>query len=333
MEKRLFHFALASCLGLASTVLVLWLGMTNTAWAVDVRYVAPPGAGGSDSGNNCLASSSPCATVQHAIDEASAGDEIHIAGGTYAPGSTVAKIDKELTLVGAYSPSNFGGPDPDMYETVLDAGRNGSVVTVTNTAGVVLLHLTLTGGDGTGNCGTVGCGGGIYLKNAELHVLHSVITGNVGSDSGRGWGGGIYADNSGGGPTVTIFGSRIENNMGSTNSSTEGSGGGVYAFYGEITLAENQIVSNSACNSTSSMCFGAGVYLGEVSHADVLTNTIRSNEANRGGTATSWGGGLYISGGSGILLADNLIEGNRANWGGGGGIDINWSLATLQFNK
>lgn len=72
-----------------------------------IRYVAP---GGLDSGNDCTAQASPCATIQHAVDVSSAGDEIRVAltntlvasqavgirvagGGNYHIGSTSAARD------------------------------------------------------------------------------------------------------------------------------------------------------------------------------------------------------------------------------------------------
>jgi len=44
---------------------------------------------GSDTGNDCTSSASPCATVQWAVDEASAGEEIRVAAGTYSGSATV----------------------------------------------------------------------------------------------------------------------------------------------------------------------------------------------------------------------------------------------------
>ena len=59
------------------------------------RYVATTG---SDTGNNCLSSLSPCATIAHAVSQASDGDTLDIAAGTYAaPGV----ITKELNFVAA----------------------------------------------------------------------------------------------------------------------------------------------------------------------------------------------------------------------------------------
>ncbi|HET7053024.1 MAG TPA: right-handed parallel beta-helix repeat-containing protein [Solirubrobacterales bacterium] len=52
------------------------------------RYVAP---GGSDAANACADPAAPCATIQHAVDAAVAGDTIEIAAGTYAEQVSVGK--------------------------------------------------------------------------------------------------------------------------------------------------------------------------------------------------------------------------------------------------
>jgi Periplasmic copper-binding protein (NosD) len=73
--------------------LVAMMGlMARGASAATWRFVAP---GGSDAGNNCEDQWARCATIQHAIDEASAGDSVNVAPGIYAEHLT---IDKPLTL-------------------------------------------------------------------------------------------------------------------------------------------------------------------------------------------------------------------------------------------
>lgn len=60
-----------------------------------MRFVA---TSGSDSGNDCTDELAPCATLQHAVDEASNGDIIDLAPGTYNEASLL--IDKKVTLQG-----------------------------------------------------------------------------------------------------------------------------------------------------------------------------------------------------------------------------------------
>src|SRR6476619_5334116 len=62
------------------------------------RYVA---TGGSDGANDCSVMGSPCATIQHAVSESTAGDTIHVAAGTYSEASNILNIDRTLTLLGA----------------------------------------------------------------------------------------------------------------------------------------------------------------------------------------------------------------------------------------
>jgi hypothetical protein len=173
---------------------LFWLrGATPARADPDTRYVATIGT---DEGNDCKTAANPCTTIQRAIDVADPGDQIHVADGTYTSAiGTVAVITKELWIIGSYDPS-FNTPDPEVYQTVLDAQWGGSVISITNAGDVLLMHLILTHGDGSGNCGSEGCGGGIYATGTSLHVGHCVITDNVGSSTGYcGRGGGIYVHN------------------------------------------------------------------------------------------------------------------------------------------
>ncbi|MGC9397400.1 MAG: hypothetical protein ACP5J4_21350, partial [Anaerolineae bacterium] len=66
------------------------------------RYVAP---GGNDSSNDCSTASNPCRTVQYAVGQASAGDDILLASGVYTANGAeaIADISKNLTVRGGYT--------------------------------------------------------------------------------------------------------------------------------------------------------------------------------------------------------------------------------------
>ncbi|MFN2222612.1 MAG: choice-of-anchor Q domain-containing protein, partial [Candidatus Promineifilaceae bacterium] len=92
------------------------------------RYVA---TGGNDTLNACTESASPCATIQHAIDVANAGEEVRVAAGTYdqvqiksnAQGVTftqIAYIDKGLVLQGGFTTGDWNAADPQNNVTTLD---------------------------------------------------------------------------------------------------------------------------------------------------------------------------------------------------------------------
>lgn len=331
MKKRLSYCVLTILPGVVAILVSLWLNAANPAQAnPTARYVAPTG---SDAGpNDCTNGGSPCETIQHAIDQADSGDEIRVAGGMYTNAGTVAVITKSVTIIGAYDPA-FNAPDPDMYEAVLDAQWGGSVISMTAAGDVMLRHLTLTHGDGTSSCGTLGCGGGIYAKDTILHVDHCVITNNVGTTAGEGRGGGIYVYNVG--HHVDILGSRIVSNTASADpsSSSYAYGGGVYIQDGTVSLVENEVLDNVGHVSYSGE--GGGIHLSYMTQAEVLTNTIRGNKAGIDSTYGADGGGIWLGYSSAAYLADNTIENNWADpnmAGFGGGVEVVDSDAHLNAN-
>ena len=75
---------------------VLGLGVPAVA-AAATRHVDD--TGGVNGVNDCTILATPCLTVQHAVDQALAGDTIDLAAGTYSPGAVIDKPN--LTIRGA----------------------------------------------------------------------------------------------------------------------------------------------------------------------------------------------------------------------------------------
>jgi len=309
---------IAIVLGLGLALALLWLvGATPARADPGIRYV---GTTGSDAGNDCTNPGSPCATLQRAIDVAQPDDEIRVAGGAYARVGTLAAITRGLSIVGGFAP-DFGTQDSAAYQTVLDAGWGGPVVSMTNAGDVTLLYLTLTRGLGAA-CpeGQYDCGGGIYAKNTVLHVGQCVITNNVGSRTKSAFGGGVYVGNRYTGLSAELWDNQIVSNtasMASMNWAT-GWGGGLYLEAGNrleyATVTGNTFERNTA--STAGGGQGGAMYL--MNYADVSRNLFRDNHASRASGRTGQGAGLYLWGARGVILDANRFLGNVASGAGYG---------------
>jgi hypothetical protein len=104
--------------------------LAQPAWA---GIVAP---GGSDAGNDCSVQEDPCATIQHAIDEAQSGETVDVRAGVYDEDLT---IDKPLMLRGPGIAFRRGEPEAVVEGdggTTIKAESNGITIegmTVTST--------------------------------------------------------------------------------------------------------------------------------------------------------------------------------------------------------
>jgi hypothetical protein len=302
MKKRLLHCASAALAGLALAVLLLWMGAEIPARAdPGTRYVAP--------GGNCGAAS-PChATVQAAVDAASAGDVIKVAQGTYTDvhvrdGITlVVYVDKSVTIRGGFTTANWGTDDPENRPTTLDAQGLGRVMVISGTIAPMIDGLRITGGDGTGLGGTpwFDVGGGVYVCEATATLLGNLVYGNTAP-----YGGGMGLVRS----AATLVSNAIYN-----NTSTSG-GAGLYLFQSPATLNRNTASGNTGAG------WGGGLLL-ESSSATLESNTITGN------TTTQYGGGVSVFW-SDATLNRNTVTGNHAFRGGG--LQVYHSDASLNGN-
>jgi hypothetical protein len=294
------------------------------------RYVATTG---SDAANDCSNSGTPCATIQVAIDSATAGEDIRVAEGTYSGSQVVIVnrsgtnysykqvvfIDKGLTLRGGYHVTDWTISDPELYITEINAESDGRPVTIVDTFDdlVVLDGLLLTDGDYTGLGNPTGlsnhvcrsgededCGGGLYVYNSALHLLNSEVRGNVASTV-AGDGGGIYL--------WDARQSTIESTRVADNGSPYG-GGGIYVTQQDLplTIRETTFLGNTSG-------YGGGVNLAtnisalvRVQDCELIENTAVDGK----------GGGLYarLSANGLVLEMERVVVDDNKAWEQGKGV-------------
>lgn len=288
------------------------------------RYVAP---GGSDLGG-CTLPTSPCRTVQYAVDVATPGDVVKVAAGLYddlnSHGglSQVVYISKTLTIQGGYTTDFSGPPDPETNPTELDALGQGRVVFATGPGvDVTLEGLRLTRGSATG-LAPASAGGGFHAEQVRYLFLHKSRVYSNTADIGGGIyvhachssgldalqvysntareGGGVYFHNTG---DSTLVGSQIFANTSGWN------GAGIYvgSGYYDTKLSFNTIHENVAGNAG-----GAGLFIRNTNAPWIYGNTIYSN------TAEAQGSGLHLDGTRDAIVISNTILHNAADTNGGG---------------
>ncbi|MFQ6099686.1 MAG: right-handed parallel beta-helix repeat-containing protein [Anaerolineae bacterium] len=270
---------------------VVVVDLTSINYISGTRYVAPDGQ---DEDSNCRFASDPCATVQHAVDQAIDGDTAKIATGVYTGvqeiGGTVqvVRVSEALTLTGGYDTSDWDTADPVARPTVLDAQEQGRVIYVAGSVVPVIDGFHLRRGHVDGD------GAGLYIAaGAAPTVRRNFIYSNTTVGDGSS-GGGVYYG--GGGNPV------LERNTVYSNTAEE-DGGGFYIAGGSPRVWNNVIYHNVAGD------WGGGLYLAG-SGPTVLNNTFYSNTA-------STGGGLYLASGSPVLSNTIVVHNSAVITGGG----------------
>ncbi len=286
-------------------IALLLLHLSPVSADSTLRYVAPDGSGVAP----CINSTTPCPSIQTALEAALPGDIIKVAEGLYLENLV---ITQGVVLRGGYTPAdNFATSWPQVRETIIHAASVGSVISITNGATATIEGFTITGGNSSQ-------GGGLFISQARPRIMNNLITGNSAI-----LGGGIHVDFDSL-PGVIIVGNQIESN-------TAAVAGGIMLWMGEQHVVDsNQICYNTAIN------YGGGLHLLNGENYIVRANKICSN------TAQSAAGGLLLDGGQGYLIDSNQIDHNSVadtDFAEGGGIDIsgtkNFTLTNnlVAFNR
>ncbi len=217
-------------------------------------------------------SSANAGAVQTAIDNASPGDTLKVAGtcaGTPSGNAQSVYLGQSVTLQGGYTRTHWlATPDPATHVTTLDAQKAGRVLYVPAGTTATVDGLTLTRGKADN-------GGGIY-NAGTLTLTQSVVHDNAATT----YGGGMYND----GTSPTLIDVTFSDN------SSDNYGGGMYndgrGGNSSPTLTDVTFTGNS----TSQRGGGIYNYGGGGISTPILTNvTFRDNTANTGGAIHFYG--------------------------------------------
>lgn len=265
-----------------SLAVFLILLAVSSAFAQTTIVVDDDGFG---SPANCDDGTAAFATIQGAIDAASASTNIVVCPGVY-----LENIDFKGKSVSVRSSS---GPS----STAIDGRRLGSVVTfkTQETASALLEGFTIQNGFSSSSGG-----GGVAIQSASPTIRGNVIVGNAACDEG----GGIMVA----GGASLIEGNTIRDNFQSQCTGGVGGGGIALRSFGTPIIRGNTIINNL-------FGYGGGLALFAAGLPQIERNIIAGNRA------LSEGGAIDIVNDSDALIAGNLIFGNTAGTKGGG---ISW---------
>lgn len=267
-------------------------------------YVSPDG----DNGNSGLSPDDALRNISMAYQMIQADSQnprsIFLADGLYSPGTNeevfpITLLD-HVSLVGE---SEMG--------VILDAAHTAGVLSIVAAQGVVVSHLTITGGDQQGD------GGGVFCSMSDPVFQYVTITDNESRGGHGGNGGGVYCE----------FSNAVFSHVTITDNHSFGrdaaTGGGI-RLTNSNPLFSHVVITNN--NSKS----GGGLYL-ENSNPTLSYVTIADNYAHSTGFIPTGGGGIWCDS-SNPLIVNSILIGNTAdntNVGGGGFLCINNSHPQL----
>ena len=272
---------------------------TVTAKAtIGTRYVA---TSGEDLNNNCTQSNDPCATIRHAVGQASQTDEILIRTGTYAEDEI--SINDTIHLSGGWK-NNFREQDEPGTTIIVPNGSTRLFAVSAASIQPTISNLTIDGGNGGLR------GGAIQIGNGSQTELTSLILQN----NQAGIGGAVYIGTN---AFVTISNTHFLTNTAVTAVST--GGGALYNDGGVVLMQKSTFVNNEATFHD-----GGAIYM-DNGQLTSLNNLFYNNRANRDGGA--------------IFSADGIVDDdhnsyvlNEAGTSGTGGAIYN-NLADLDINS
>jgi hypothetical protein len=253
-------------------------------------------AGSANDGNNCSNASTPCATVQGALDQVAPGGTVELSG-TFSQSEAI-NVDEDVTFETSPGDGNAATIDGNAQDT-------SGLIDVIYTGGTVAVDgLTLENGYNTASYGggaiTHNVGGQLTVSNstlsdntgenggaidnndatsgAGLTITDSTLTGNSAPD-----GGAIdNSDNGANGGPVTITDSTFYDNYGADggaidNDDNNGSGGSVTitesTLAGDTAFQLGPEIGNSHYDTGGTVYVGADVFAGSCTNDSSATGS------------------------------------------------------------
>ena len=309
----------------ATVVVSLLVLLVNPSAALPVSaaaawYVAPDGA----DTNHCAQPATPCATINGALGQASAGDTVYVAAGTYTGnGGPVVLLSKNATLSGGWDAAFTHRTGA----SVVDGHWTGQDLNVS--AGVTATVEAFTFEWGSGSEGACIHNQG-HLRMVGSTIRFCFATGSI--DGAIYNGGTLTLDDSS--VTSSTMGSGIINDGVLTLNRTTVSDHhdhGIANRSGSLTLRASRITHNGGIgirNESGTVTLdastvsgnlgwglgGGGIYNG--SGTVILSNTTVSGNAS-----ISEAAGISMAG-NGLLILNNCTVSDNHAWGLAGGISV-----------
>lgn len=322
-----------------ATIFAVALAVAPAA-AFPIRYVDPAATGAAN--GTSWADAFP--SLQTALANAQAGDELRVAAGRYTPTTTLDRsatfaLKSGVALRGGFV--GLAGPDPDErnpteHPSILSgdigqpavAGDNSfHVVSATSIDATAILDGFEIADGNADATSPNDSGAGLFLSNAAPTLTFLLIHDNRATGTGAGlYAGGLVAPaisactfannaagNSGGGAFCLLASPHFDDCLFSANSAL--SGGGLAAFVSDLSLTHCDFASNSCEIAGGGAYFSSGAPL--LSDCDFRENVAlnNSNAANDGG------GALYLSSADASVLRCRFTDNLTTDDGGGAFVD------------
>ncbi|MEM7342685.1 MAG: choice-of-anchor Q domain-containing protein [Chloroflexota bacterium] len=315
MINQLEQFRLPFFIGLLLTTITILLFTAQPALAQTNACFASL-----NNSNTTDFQSSDGSALQAAVDAASPGDLVKVAGtctgAQLRMGLTqTVFITKSLTLRGGYTTTNWLTPDPTTHLTTLDAQRAGRAVVLSGTIDITLNGLILTKGLAF-DPDTLDNGGGIWNNGAALTITHSSIISNlIAGCCGRG--GGINVESG------SLY---LADSMIAENEVRDGEGGALSLHSITATIIRTTFENN---RTTSSADNGGAILIRNAPAVQIIASQFLNNYT-LGKSANA--GAIYITSDSVVTIANSTLSGNKTfgRFANGGAINHSSSSLTIQ---